>query len=79
MSKNNYAVTVLMPVFNARRYLAAALESILAQTFTDFQFLIIDDGSTDTSMAMLRRYARHDTRIRRMGAVSFSLLRHCPR
>jgi glycosyltransferase involved in cell wall biosynthesis len=57
-------VTVLMPVYNAQRYLAGALESILGQTFADFQFLIIDDGSTDNSLAILRRYARHDVRMR---------------
>jgi len=57
-------VTVLMPVFNAERYLAAALESVLGQTFADFQFLIIDDGSTDGTLPVLRRYARHDSRIR---------------
>ena len=56
-------VTVLMPVYNAERYLSGALESILGQTFTDFQFLIIDDGSTDASMSILRRYARHDSRV----------------
>jgi hypothetical protein len=53
-----------MPVFNAERYLAAALESVLGQTFADFQFLIIDDGSTDATLPVLRRYARHDSRIR---------------
>jgi glycosyltransferase involved in cell wall biosynthesis len=44
MSKPN--VTVLMPVYNAALYLREAIESILSQTFTDFEFLIINDGST---------------------------------
>jgi glycosyltransferase involved in cell wall biosynthesis len=57
-------ITILMPVYNAERYLASTLESILAQTYADFHFLIIDDGSTDSSLAVLRRYARHDLRIR---------------
>jgi len=45
----NPKVTVLMPVFNGERYLRSAIDSILNQTFRDFEFLIIDDGSTDSS------------------------------
>src|SRR5512135_1662363 len=58
------AVSVLMPVYNAERYVVEAVESILAQTFRDFEFLIIDDGSTDDSGAILSRYAARDDRIR---------------
>ena len=61
------AVTVLMPVFNAEAYLAEAVESILAQTFTDFEFLIIDDGSSDKTPDILEDYARKDARIRLLG------------
>lgn len=57
-------VTVLMAVFNGRRYLREAVESILNQTFRDFEFLIIDDGSTDDSPQILNEYARADSRIR---------------
>jgi glycosyltransferase involved in cell wall biosynthesis len=57
-------VSVIMPVYNAERYLAEAVESVLHQTFADFEFIIIDDGSTDTSLARLRRYAAQDARIR---------------
>jgi len=56
------AVTVLMPVYNAEQFLAEAMESILFQTFTDFEFLIIDDGSTDISVPIVRSY--NDPRIR---------------
>jgi glycosyltransferase involved in cell wall biosynthesis len=55
-------VTVLMPVYNGERYLREALESILRQTFSDFEFLIIDDGSRDGTSTILRSY--HDERIR---------------
>jgi glycosyltransferase involved in cell wall biosynthesis len=54
-------VTVLMPVFNGAPYLAEAIRSILHQTFTDFEFLIIDDGSTDESVAVIHGF--HDPRI----------------
>jgi glycosyltransferase involved in cell wall biosynthesis len=57
-------VTVLMPVYNADRFVAQTLDSILAQTFRDFEFLIINDGSTDRSLEILEDYARRDGRIR---------------
>jgi glycosyltransferase involved in cell wall biosynthesis len=57
-------ISVLMPVYNAKRYVAEAVDSILGQTFRDFEFLIVDDGSTDGSLAILKRYAAHDARIR---------------
>jgi glycosyltransferase involved in cell wall biosynthesis len=53
-----------MPVYNARRYLAEAVESVLAQTFGDFELIVIDDGSTDGSLRILRRFERRDRRIR---------------
>jgi GT2 family glycosyltransferase len=55
-------VTVLLPVWNGERYLREAIDSILSQTFRDFEFLIINDGSTDSSPAILASY--HDPRIR---------------
>lgn len=47
-------VTVLMPVYNGAHYLADSIRSILGQTFSDFEFLIIDDGSTDESVAIIQ-------------------------
>lgn len=49
-------VSVLMPVHNAERYVAQAVESVLAQTFTDFELILIDDGSTDGSRSILQRF-----------------------
>lgn len=49
-------ISVLMPVFNGERYLREAVESILNQTLTDFEFIIIDDGSTDRSIEILSAY-----------------------
>ena len=53
-----------MPVYNAARYLAPAVESIQAQSFGDFEFIIIDDGSTDRSLEILNRFAKEDARIK---------------
>jgi len=59
---NKPKVTVLMPVYNGEKYLHEAIESILNQTFTDFEFLIINDGSTDNSISIIESY--NDSRIR---------------
>ena len=58
------SITVLMPVYNAERHFAEALDSVLAQTYTDFELLCVEDGSTDSSPAILARYAAKDSRIR---------------
>lgn len=55
-------ITVLTPVYNGLPYLRETIESILTQTYTDFEYLIIDDGSTDGSIECIRSY--HDPRIR---------------
>ena len=57
-------VSVLLPVYNAARYLAEAVESILQQTLSDFELIIVEDGSTDDSPQMIRKYAEKDSRIR---------------
>lgn len=50
-------VSVIMPVFNGKRYLREAIDSILAQTFTDYEFIIIDDGSTDGTRDIINSYS----------------------
>lgn len=62
-------VSVLMPVYNAERFVAQAIESILYQTFGDFEFLIVDDRSTDQSSSILKQYAGLDARIRIVSAA----------
>src|SRR5258707_5824173 len=56
-------ISVVMPVYNSERYVKQAVESLLRQTFADFEFLITDDASTDSSLAQLRRYAAGDAPI----------------
>lgn len=53
-----------MPVFNCERYVSQSIESILNQTLGDFEFLIINDGSTDGSLKIIEQYAKSDSRIR---------------
>jgi glycosyltransferase involved in cell wall biosynthesis len=57
-------LSVNMIAYNTARYVAEAVESILCQTYPDFEFIIIDDGSTDGTGAILERYAARDARIR---------------
>ena len=55
-SSSIHKISVLMPVYNAEKYIAEAIDSILAQTFTDFEFIIINDGSTDKTAEIIRSY-----------------------
>jgi glycosyl transferase family 2 len=57
-------VSVVMPVHNGGRYLEHAVESILGQTFADFEFVVVDDGSTDSTAEALCRYQAADPRVR---------------
>ena len=57
-------ISVLMPVYNAEKYLDESIGSILNQTFTDFEFLILDDASQDNSYAVMEKYANQDKRIK---------------
>jgi glycosyltransferase involved in cell wall biosynthesis len=57
-------ISVVMPVHNAHDFVGQAIQSILAQTFSDFEFVILNDGSTDGSCSILREWARRDDRIR---------------
>lgn len=61
---NSPTVSVVMSVFNGQIFLAEAVESILNQTFRDFELLVIDDGSTDGTFEILAKYARNDERVR---------------
>lgn len=56
-------ISVLMPVFNAAPYLAEAIESILNQSFENFEFIIVDDCSTDHSVEIIKKFAKLDSRI----------------
>ena len=57
-------ISIIVPVYNAEKYLSQCLDSILNQTFKDFECICIDDGSTDTSLTILQKYANIDSRIK---------------
>ena len=56
MNKNIPAVSVIIPMYNAEKYIGECLDSILAQTFTDYEVIIVDDCSTDNSCAVVESY-----------------------
>ena len=57
-------VSVVMTVFNGQAYLREAVDSLLGQTFSDFELIVIDDGSTDQTREILQAYAKRDDRVR---------------
>jgi glycosyltransferase involved in cell wall biosynthesis len=57
-------VAVLMTAYNAERYIAAAVQSVLDQTFAEFELVVVDDGSTDGTLRLLQDFARRDPRVR---------------
>ena len=58
------ALSVVLPVYNGKRYVRAAIESVLNQTFTDFELIAVDDGSSDSSLQILQQFGQ----ARRAGA-----------
>jgi glycosyltransferase involved in cell wall biosynthesis len=67
-------VSVLMPVYNTARYLGDALNSISAQTFTDFEFIVVDDGSNDGSTRILELFAAREKRLRLVTRKNLGLI-----
>lgn len=60
----NFAVSVIMPVYNSEKYLSVAIESVLQQDFEDFELILVDDGSSDKSPSICDAYAKKDKRIK---------------
>ena len=57
-------ISVIIPVYNTEKYVEECIESVLAQTYTDFELILIDDGSEDNSREICREMGRKDDRIR---------------
>lgn len=56
-------ISVIVPVYNSEQYLDRCLKSLLKQTYTDFEVLLINDQSTDNSLSIAQKYAKEDNRI----------------
>jgi len=56
-------VSVILPVYNQEKFIEETIQSVLDQTFANYEFLIVDDGSTDNSVELIRKYAQSDKRI----------------
>src|SRR3989344_2143926 len=64
MRKNKPLISVVMPAYNAHKYIKSAIESILGQTFRRFELIIINDCSTDKTLPIIRSYSKKDSRIK---------------
>ena len=64
MNRKMPQITIIVPVYNTEKYLHRCIDSILAQTFTDFELLLVDDGSKDNSGTICDEYAAKDSRVR---------------
>ena len=64
LSSDPPAISVIVPVYNVENYLKAAVQSVLEQSFTDWELILVDDGSRDRSLELARGFARSDARIR---------------
>ena len=64
MENTDVIISIIVLVYNTEKYLRRCVDSILAQTFTDFELLLIDDGSTDSSGVICDEYAQKDSRVR---------------
>lgn len=60
----NPKVSIITPVFNTEKYIAEAIESVQKQNFKDYEHIIIDDGSTDDTVSIIKRYLNKDTKIK---------------
>ena len=60
----NPIVSVIVPVFNSAKYIPTCVDSILSQSYTDFELLLVDDGSTDDSGSICESYSNKDSRVR---------------
>lgn len=60
----NPIISVIVPVYNVEKYITKCIDSILAQSFSDFELLLVDDGSTDSSGSICDEYSKKDSRVR---------------
>ena len=62
-NENDITISVIVPIYNADRYLDKCIDSIIMQTYTDLEIILIDDGSTDGSLKICQKYEEQDKRV----------------
>ena len=77
MGSCNPTISVLLPVHNAEKFIGAAMESVLIQTYDDFELIALDDGSTDNSLQILKEYEAQDRRIQVFSRENRIPLKRC--
>ncbi|MDE6394665.1 MAG: glycosyltransferase, partial [Duncaniella sp.] len=63
-------ISVIIPAYNAQAYLRECLESVLAQSFSDWEVIVVDDGSTDSTAAIAQSFSARDSRVRVLSTVN---------
>ena len=58
-----FSLSIIVPIYNGERYLRKCIDSILSQTYTDFELILVDDGSKDSSLEICREYEKNDSRV----------------
>ena len=64
MSNNEALVSVVMPAYNCEKYVVEAINSILAQTYRNWELLVLDDGSKDNTLRIIEEFSQKDSRIK---------------
>lgn len=64
MSKNNALVSIIMPAYNCEKYIVEAMDSVLAQTYRNWELLVLDDGSKDNTLRIIEEFSQKDSRIK---------------
>jgi len=70
----NPKVSVIMPVYNGEKFLGEAIESVLNQTFKDFELIIVNDGSKDNSLNIIKEYGNKDNRIKIIDQINTGII-----
>lgn len=68
--RSNPTVSIVVPVYNTARYLRDCIESLLSQTYADFELILVDDASVDNSRMIIESYRSKDERIRLVSHIS---------
>ena len=63
-NRSQCELSIIIPIYNGERYLRDTLDSVIGQSFTNYELILVDDGSTDTTGVICEEYAQRDSRIK---------------